>query len=171
MILGIDFDNVLFNTGEFDQYMRDNVEEMEHVEDPEPLDENGNYDPERHAEILGFDPEKIYSILHDLEKFIYDDVDALNELPEEVELLIVTRGNLRFQSTKIQNSGILDYVDDYVVVEKGSKEVEGIDFLIDDREKEHEQIDIPGMLFDRSKHSMNDAVEKVKKLREARSSV
>jgi len=171
VILGIDFDRVLFNTDEFDQYMRDNVDELEHVEDPEPLDENGNYDPERHAEILGFNPEKIYNILHDLEKFIYSDVEALDRLPEDVEKLIVTRGNLRFQSTKIENSGVLEHVDDYVVVEEGSKDVENIDFLVDDRKREHDQVSTPGMLFDRSKHSMEDVVEKVRKLNETRSSI
>ncbi|MFB6207822.1 MAG: hypothetical protein ABEJ69_00575 [Candidatus Nanohaloarchaea archaeon] len=156
MIVGIDFDRVLFNTDAFNEYLKEKTG-LHHV-DGEVHDDNGNYDLEKHARLCGVDPENVYQAMRDLERFLYDDVEQLEKLENVV---IVTRGEEQMQEAKIENSGVLEYVPDYIIVEEGSKDV-GIDFLVDDWEKELERVDVPGMLFDREKHSMEDVIKKVR---------
>ena len=49
--------------------------------------------------------------------------------------------------------------------EKSKDEVTDIDFLVDDSEEELQEADIPGFLFDREKHSINDVIEKIEEFR------
>ncbi|MFB6204548.1 MAG: hypothetical protein ABEJ75_02800 [Candidatus Nanohaloarchaea archaeon] len=160
MIVGIDFDRVLFDTDSFNKYLEDETG-LHHVEG-DVHDKNGNYDPGKHAELCGIDVEEIYSAMEDLERFLYDDVEKLQQLDSAV---IVTRGAKKFQERKIESSGVLKYVPEYIIVESGSKDV-GIDFLVDDWEKEIERAGVPGMLFDREKHDMRDVIERVQQEKE-----
>lgn len=158
MRIGIDFDRVLFDTDAFNEYMKQEVDGLHHV-DEEPVDENGNYDPGRHAELSGIDVEEVYSALDDLERFLFDDVHELEEL--EGEKVIVSRGNREFQMMKIRRSGVEKFVDEVVIVEDGSKNVAGIDFLVDDRVEEIDEAMVPGFIFNRDHHTISDLVEKV----------
>jgi len=162
MRIGIDFDRVLFDTDSFDEYMKQETEGLHHVE-ADVEDEYGNYDPEKHARECGIEPGKVWDALKKLEKFVYEDVEKLEELDEH-ELVIVTRGNQKFQRTKIENSGVEKFFDKVYTVQQGSKEVGEIEFLVDDREEELDQVDVPGFKFDRSKHEIEDIVEKVREL-------
>lgn len=160
MILGIDFDRVLFDTDAFDQRLKEEVEGFHHTEE-EPFDMNGNYSPEKHAEILGIPVERIYDgVRRCADEFLYPDIEKLEEIPAEV--VIVTRGEEKFQRLKIENSGVLEYIDSYMIVEQGDKQVDGIDLLVDDWEEEIEKVDIPGFLFDRQEHDLEDVAEWVK---------
>lgn len=160
MRIGVDFDRVLFDTDSFDQELKKKVDGLEHVEDP-PYDENGNYDPEMHAEILGISTDEIYETVQGIaSEFLFDDVDRLDGL--DCKVMIVSRGNQQFQSMKIEHSGALEFVDGYEIVEAGSKEKANIDLLVDDREAELERVKIPTMLFDRDRHGVKDIVEWVK---------
>ncbi|MFB6213322.1 MAG: hypothetical protein ABEJ07_02045 [Candidatus Nanohaloarchaea archaeon] len=157
MIVGIDFDRVLFDTDAFDRELKESVEGMHHTEE-EPYDENGNYSPEIHAEILGIDADSIYDAAAEIaSSFLYPDAARLEQVPCEV--VIVTRGEEKFQRIKVENSGVLGYVDSYIVIEDGDKELEELDMLVDDREEELDGAEIPTFLFDRKENDMEDIVE------------
>lgn len=156
MRIGIDFDRVLFDTDAFNEYIK-NETRLHHV-DAEVYDSQGNYDPERHAKACGIPVKEIYDAMENLERFLFDDVELLEKLDDVV---IVTRGEEEFQVRKLEGSGILEFVDDYIVVENGSKDVDGIDFLVDDWEKELDDAGVPGMVFDRERHGLKDVLEKV----------
>lgn len=162
MRIGIDFDRVLFKTDEFNDYLK-NEAGLQHVEE-DIYDENGCYSPEKHAEASGIDVEKIYVAMKDLNTFLYPDIDQLNQLKPEHELVIVTRGEKKFQSTKVKNSGAQRLLDELYIVQKGTKDVGDIDFLVDDRKKEIMDVKVPGMIFDREKHEAKDIIERIREL-------
>lgn len=158
MIVGVDFDRVLFDTDRFNEEMKE-ATGLHHVES-DVYDEDGNYSPEKHAEACEVDPASVYRFVEEnTRKFLYPDVKRLEEL--DYEVWIVTRGEEKFQKAKIENSGIAELVDEVKIVEDGGKDV-GIDFLIDDRRKELEMADLPGYVLDRSQENLGDAVEEVK---------
>lgn len=161
MKIGLDFDRVLFDTDSFDDFYKENTR-LFHV-DADVYDEFGDYDPSKHAKECGIDPETVYSIFEeDLSRFLYDDIDFLKKLKEEHTLIIVTRGNKRFQKAKIEASSILDYVDNFVIVEGERKDIADIEFLVDDREEEINSVDVPGMVFKREKHKLKDILDRIK---------
>ena len=144
MIIGIDFDRVLFRTDEFKEFLDSEI--------PGFLDEypqEGNYDPDMHAENLEVDVKKIFKALEHAADFIYDDLEALEELRDDFQLIIVSRGDPYFQEKKIVNSGVLEHVDGYFIVEDEDKDEVDIDFLVDDREAELERVSVPGLVLDR----------------------
>lgn len=159
MKIGLDFDRVLFKTDEFNEYLKDETG-LHHVEG-NVYDEHGCYSPKKHAEMCGIDVEKVYDAISNINQFLYADVDELNRLKPEHELVIVTRGEQRFQKEKVKASGAHRLFNQLFIVQEGSKEIKGIDFLVDDREEEIERVSIPGMIFDREKHSMNDVIDRI----------
>jgi|APHM01.1.fsa_nt_gi hypothetical protein len=156
MRIGLDFDRVLFKTDKFDEYLKKEVDGLEHV-DASPYNEHGVYSPKIHAELCGIDVEKIYSAMRELERFLYEDVEILEDTGHEV--VIVTRGEYEFQKRKIEGAGADQLVEDVFIVEKGPKNVGDIDFLIDDRKKELEKAEVPGFELDRQIHSLKDGLE------------
>lgn len=156
MKIGLDFDRVLFDTDSFNEYMKEKTG-LHHVE-KDVYDENGNYSPERHAEASGIDPENVYEAIKSLESFIYDDVELLRKLDDHT-LVIVTRGKEKYQRAKVEASGVEDIFEDVYVVEKGSKDVDGVEFLVDDREEEIHRAGIPGLVLDRDEHGMKHVVK------------
>ncbi|MFB6115610.1 MAG: hypothetical protein ABEK04_04905 [Candidatus Nanohalobium sp.] len=159
MKIGIDFDRVLFKTDEFNEYLKEETG-LHHV-DGNVYDEHGCYSPRKHAELCGIDVEKVYEVAGNVNQFLYPDVDELNRLKPEHELVIVTRGEHRFQEERVKGSGAHRLFDQLFIIQEGSKEIDSIDFLVDDREEEIERVSIPGMVFDREKHSLSDVVEKI----------
>lgn len=158
MIVGIDFDRVLFDTDRFNEELKE-ATELHHVE-AEVYDENGNYSPEKHAEAAGADTENIYEFVEqNARKYVYPDVEELEQLNHEI--WIVTRGEEKFQEAKIEGAGISNLAEKVVIVEEGDKAV-GVDFLIDDRVEELEKADIPGYVLDRARETLKDAIEEVK---------
>lgn len=157
MIIGLDFDRVLFDTDRFNEAMKE-ATGLHHV-DEDVYDEKGNYSPEKHAEACGVDPEKVYSFVEDVQNFLYDDIDQLEHLDHEI--WIVTRGEEKFQRAKIVGTGVKDLVDEVKIIEEGTKDV-GVDFLIDDRKEELKKSGLHGYVLDRSKESLKDAIEEVK---------
>lgn len=166
MRIGVDFDRVLFDTEEFKQYLEDEI--------PGFLDTYGlatgqGYDPERHAEIMDIDPDRIYDTLNYEEgRFLYEDVDKLDKWDSEHDVVIISRGDPEFQGTKIENAELgFEY---FIVTGKArenSKQLgEGtqhpgedpLDFLVDDRDYEHENFDGPGYHFRRPEDSLGDVV-------------
>jgi len=160
MRIGVDFDRVLFKTDKFNEYLKDDVEGLEHV-DASPYNEHGVYDPEIHAELCGIEVEKIYSVMQNLERFLYSDVDELEN--SEHEIILVSRGSREFQMHKIEGSEADQFVDKIFIVEKGPKNVGEIDFLIDDRKKELEDAEVPGFELDREIHSLKDGLKEAEK--------
>lgn len=161
MRIGLDFDRVLFDTDSFNKYLKENVEGLKHVE-ASPYNENEVYSPEIHAELCGIPVERIYEAISDTSQFLYPDVKVLSDLDDEV--IIVSRGEKEFQKAKIENSGILEYVDEFYVIEKGSKDQVDIDILVDDTLSETERANIPTVLFKREEDDLNDAIDKVKEV-------
>ena len=156
MKIGIDFDRVLFDTDKFNEYLKEETG-LHHV-DSDVYDEHGNYSPEKHAEASEVKVEKIYEVIEEgLEKFLYDDIEALSDIKNH-EFVIVTRGEYRFQRAKIKASGAEKYFEDVYTVQEGSKDVDSIKFLVDDREKEIERARIPGMVLDRERHTMKHLI-------------
>jgi FMN phosphatase YigB (HAD superfamily) len=151
MIIGFDFDRVLFQTKKFKEFLDDQIPGF-----LEKYPEEGRYDPEEHAERLGVEKEKIFEALKEAEGFVYGDLEVLEEFPEGFELVIVSRGDPSFQERKIRNSGALEFFDNFFIVEDESKDSVEIDFLVDDWRKEVEEAEVPGYVFDRSKESLED---------------
>lgn len=157
MIIGLDFDRVLFQTDRFKKFLDNEI--------PGFLDEypsEGNYDPETHAENLDVDVEKIFQALEHAERFLYDDIEALEGLRDDFQLIVVSRGDPYFQGRKIEDSGVLEHVDGFFIVEDEDKDEIDIDFLVDDREKEIDRVSVPGLVFDRSERALEDVIEAVR---------
>lgn len=159
MKIGVDFDRVLFDTDRFNQYMKANVDGLEHV-DASPYNENEVYSPEIHAELCGIPVERIYEAISDTSQFLYPDVELLEEV--DYDIVIVSRGEKEFQKAKIENSGVLKYVDDFYVIEKGAKDQVDIDVLVDDTLSETERVGIPSILFKREDQTLEDVIEELK---------
>ena len=162
MKIGIDFDRVLFKTDEFKQHLSERFKEFEETY-PEAK-ENGAYYPGKHAEVMDTTISEIFDELEKTSKFLYDDAEKLEELRNKNKVVIVSRGDQKFQEEKIRDSGVLDFVDDFHIVEERPKDTIDIDFLVDDWKKELERVDVPGFLFDRDKHSVDDIIRKVGEL-------
>jgi FMN phosphatase YigB (HAD superfamily) len=162
--IGIDFDHVLFDTEKFKRKLFDEIEQFNDTYD-QAKDKDGNYRPEKHAEILDIPVEKVHKAIKHSEECLYPDVKRLEEIPEEHEIIIVSRGDPDFQDEKIQSSGVLDYVESYVVVVDAPKdEAAEIDFLVDDAKVEHERADLPEnrkFLFQRPEDSIDDLVRRL----------
>lgn len=161
MKIGFDFDRVLFDTDSFNEHLKENVKGLKHV-DASPYNENEVYSPEIHAELCGIPVERIYEAISDTSKFLYSDVSLLNEIDDEV--VIVSRGEKEFQKAKIENSGILKYVEDFYVIEKGAKDQVDIDILIDDTLSETERVATPSIVFKREEETLEDVIEELKKI-------
>lgn len=162
MRVGIDFDRVLFKTDEFKQHLFDRFESFE--ETYEEAEINGFYNPQKHAELMGTTVEEIFDELQNTSEFLYDDVEKLKQLQERFEVIIVSRGDPVFQKGKIVDSGVQEYVDGYELVQKKPKDSVNIDFLVDDRQKEIERVDVPGFLFKRPDHTIEDVIREVRNL-------
>lgn len=162
--IGIDFDRVLFKTEAFKQHLFNQFEEFKDTYKDAEVD--GVYCPYKHAELMDTSVEKIFHELQNTSKFLYGDVSKLQDLPDRFEIVIVSRGDPVFQRGKIVDSGIKKYVQEYHIVQDKPKDSADIDFLVDDLEEELERVDIPGFLFNREKHSIDDIIRKVKELDE-----
>lgn len=157
MIVGFDFDRVLFKTNEFKDLLDEEVPGF-----LENYPDEGNYDPKVHAENIGVDVEEIFEVLKRSSDFLYRDIDRLEDLRENHRLIIVTRGDPYFQERKIVDSGILEHVDGYFIVQDEDKDEINIDFLVDDREKELEDVNVPGFLMNRGEDDLSDVIEAVR---------
>lgn len=157
MRLGIDFDRVLFRTDEFKQWLDNQIKGFSETY-PE-----GTYDPEEHADRLGIEVGEIYDALEEASRFLYSDIDLIRDLPGFLTPVIVSRGDPVFQKKKIKNSGVPKLVEDIEIVQDRPKDVADIDFLVDDREKEVREADVPGLVFRRGEEDLKDVIEEVRK--------
>ena len=148
MIVGLDFDRVLFRTDEFKEFLDNEIPGF-----LEKYPEEGNYNPDTHAENLGVDVKKIFKALNHSEDFVYEDIEALEELREDFQLIIVSRGDPYFQEKKI---------DGYFIVEEEDKDEVDIDFLVDDQEEEVERVSVPGLVLDRDVEGLDAVIEAVR---------
>lgn len=151
MKIGLDFDRVLFDTDSFNEYMKKETD-LEYV-DEDIYDEHGCYSPEKHAEASGINVEEVFDAIKDLDRFVYDDVELL-EGEDTHTLVIVTRGEEKYQRAKVEASGVKDIFEEVYVVQEGSKDVDTVEFLIDDREEEIHRARVPGIVLDREKHGI-----------------
>ncbi|MFB6203251.1 MAG: HAD-IA family hydrolase [Candidatus Nanohaloarchaea archaeon] len=156
MKIGIDFDRVLFDTDAFKDHLFSTFPDFDTTYDRAKQD--GVYDPERHARLMGVEPEEIYRELDRADRFLYSDVEVLKEVDHRV--VIVTRGDQEFQELKLERSGVLEYVDGYIVVQDAPKGRD-VDFLIDDREKEVQRADVPGHVMDRDREGLDEVLRRV----------
>lgn len=160
MRIGLDFDRVLFDTDSFDDFYKENVEGLRHIENPAPI-ENGVYDPEMHAELCGIPKERLWKVFEqDLSQFVYKDIDLLGELDHE--LVVVTRGHEKFQKLKAEASGITERVEEVIVVQEKSKDSVDIDLLVDDNEEEIKRVNIPSIKVERPEEGLEKVLEKVR---------
>jgi|APHM01.1.fsa_nt_gi hypothetical protein len=162
MNIGIDFDRVLFDTDRFNKYLKDETG-LYHVEE-DLYDEKGCYSPEKHAKACGIETEEIFDAMHDLNRFLYNDVDKLRDLKPRHNLFLVTRGQEKFQKQKVKASGAQRLFDQLTVVQGASKDIADIDYLVDDREDEIEAADIPGMVFKRGENTISDVINEIGEL-------
>lgn len=155
MKVGIDFDRVLFRTEKFKKLLFDRIESFEETY----TKVDGVYDPEKHAEILGIPEKRIHNALEEASKFLYSDTALLED--SEHEFIIVSRGDPVFQKEKIERSGAVKHVSDYIIVQERPKNVEGIDMLVDDLEEEIERAGVPGFHFNRDENDIRDILEEI----------
>lgn len=161
MKIGIDFDRVLFDTDGFKQVLKEELDGFEETY-KEAHDSNDNYSGEKHVELMDVSEKKYYEVFNRCSEFLYSDIKKLERLKEDFELFIVSRGEENYQRLKIENSGADKFFDKVIIVEEGSKDKVDIDFLVDDRKKEVERVEVPSMLFNREKHDAEDLCEKVR---------
>ncbi|MFB6159003.1 MAG: hypothetical protein ABEJ95_05100 [Candidatus Nanohalobium sp.] len=162
MKIGIDFDRVLFDTDSFNKYLKKHTG-LHHVES-DVYDRNGNYSPEKHAEACGIDVEEVYRTAENAQKFIYSDIEELEKLKPKHRLVLVTRGEQKLQEKKMEKTQVKQLFNEVHIIQEGSKDVDGIEFLVDDRKKEIEDAELPGMKFNREKHTAEDIVKQVRKI-------
>ena len=163
MRIGIDLDRVLFDTDSFDDFYKDKVEGLHHVEDPAPV-RHGCYDPEMHAEICGIPKQRIWNVFdHDLSDFVFADVDILDQLSNH-ELILVTRGHQKFQKRKAEASGIAEKMDEVHVVQEEPKDSVEIDLLVDDSDEELERVRVPGIQIKRPGEGLEKILKELEDL-------
>lgn len=161
MRIGIDFDRVLFDTDHFDDFYKEHVEGLYHVEDPAPV-KHGCYDPELHAELCEIPKDRIWQVFdHDLSQFIYPDIDLLDDLGDH-KLIIVTRGHEKFQRSKVEASKVSEKFDEIHVVQENAKDCIDIDLLVDDSDEELNKIDVPGIKISRPDEGLEKIIEEVR---------
>lgn len=159
MRIGIDFDRVLFDTDSFKKDLDEKFPEFSETYDKAKKD--GFYNLEEHAKLMDIHEEELLEEMRNCREYLYSDVEKLEKLREENEVVIVTRGDPVIQKEKLECSGVLQHVDGYEIVEEGTKDVAGIDLLVDDWEKEIERIDIPGIIIDRDKNGVEKIVNRL----------
>ena len=164
--IGIDFDRVLFQTDKFKRHLFKRFEQFEETYDDSV--KNGVYNPHVHAELMDTTVEDIFEEIQKTSEFLYDDVSRLQKLQEKFEVVIVSRGDPVFQREKIIDSGVTEYVDDFHIVQDKPKDVIDIEFLVDDLEEEIERIEVPGFLFNREKHSIEDIARRVNQMNQTK---
>ena len=163
MRIGIDLDRVLFDTDSFDDFYKEKVEGLYHVDEPAPV-KHGCYDPEMHASLCGIPKDRIWKVFeNDLSQFLYSDVDLLNELNQH-KLVLVTRGHEKFQRKKAEASGVSKIFDEIHVVQEESKDSIDIDILADDSNEELENISIPGIKINRPEEGIEKIIKKVENI-------
>jgi len=132
--IGVDFDRVLFDTDGFKKNLTEKFPEFNETYNQAKKD--SYYNLEKHARLLGVEEEKLLAEMRKCEEYLYSDVKKLEKLKDKHELLIVTRGDPVVQKEKLEYSGALEYFNGYEIVTDGSKDVRGIDFLVDDWKEE-----------------------------------
>ncbi|WEL23980.1 hypothetical protein [Candidatus Nanohalovita haloferacivicina] len=156
MKVGLDFDRVLFRTDEFKEEVL--FAEIENFQETySKID--GVYSPEKHAEKLGISIEKIMECLDRASEYLYEDIELLRD--SNHEFIIVSRGDPVFQEEKVQRSGALDFVEDHIILQDRTKDVEGIEFLVDDLKKEIQNANIEGFHFKRPENSLKDVLNRL----------
>lgn len=161
MKIGLDFDRVLFDTDSFKEFLFDEIDNFDETYQ-EAKEEF--YDPEKHAEILGIPQDRIYNVLSQADKFLYSDIKKLENFEADVEFIIISRGDNKFQNIKIEKSGALEHVDGVFIVQDGDKDVLDIDLLVDDSKKELDRVDVETFHFNRNEQSIEDILDRVKDL-------
>lgn len=165
MIVGFDFDRVLFDTRKFKDHLFRNLDGFDETYS-QAVDENNIYRPQKHAELMGISMEKFWDAVKYADQCLYDDVHKVEELPKDFTPIIVSRGAQRFQTAKIKNSGVLNHFNEFIIVQDRAKdEATGIDFLVDDAPIELERVSLPKenrILFKRSENSLEDVIQKLK---------
>lgn len=148
MIIGIDFDRVLFDTESFKDDISDDI--------PGFLDHyrknRSRYQTKPAAKDIPVQLSVLESALQNLESYLIEDVQALAD--SEHVFVIVSRGPQWFQRQKITNSNITTYIPRYIIVDTEPKDMANIDLLIDDSMDELNRISIPSFHFERHKHSV-----------------
>ena len=161
--VGIDFDRVLFDTDGFADALKEEFSFKEKTDAHYP---GGLYDIRAHAESSGVDPEKVIEFAEStIRDFTFDGLHHF----EELDAFVVTRGLRWWQELKVRNSGVLDYVDGFVVVDhpdigERDKQVGDIDLLVDDTEDELEAVGCETFHYDHTQHTPRDIVEKASDL-------
>jgi phosphomannomutase len=156
MKIGIDFDRVLFDTDSFKQELDTEFPKFGDTYDQAKKD--GFYNLQKHADIMGVSEEELLDEMRNCRKHLYSDIEELEKLRDEHEVIVVTRGDPVIQKEKLEYSGALEYVDGYEIITEGTKEVGGIDFLIDDWEEELERVELPGLHLDREKEGLDKII-------------
>lgn len=167
MIVGFDFDRVLFQTEKFKQHLFRSLEGFDETY-KDALDDNDIYQPKKHAEIMGVSMEEFWHAVEYADQCLHDDVHKIKELPNGFNPIIVSRGAQKFQTAKIKNSGILDYLNEFIIVQNRAKdEATGIEFLVDDATIELERTSLPNdrkMHFKRSENELQDVIDRLNEL-------
>jgi N-acetylglucosamine-1-phosphate uridyltransferase (contains nucleotidyltransferase and I-patch acetyltransferase domains) len=162
--VGIDFDRVLFDTDGFADALKDEFSFEEKTDAHYP---GGLYDIRSHARSSGVDPERVIEFAENsIRDFTFDGLHHF----EDLDAFVVTRGLRWWQELKVRNSGVLEYVDGFIVVDHHSiaqrdKQVSGIDLLVDDTKEELEAVGCETFHYDHTEHTPRDIVERASELK------
>lgn len=156
MRVGIDLDEVLFDTDRFKSRLKREFPDFE--ESYESSKSGGLYRFEEHAERMGVDPARVLELAGSSSDLVLDRVEKLESLDHE--LILVSKGREEFQRAKIQGTRLKQVFDEVHVFEEFElpKDEADIDFLIDDRESELEKVEVPGRRFDLESGSVEDLI-------------
>jgi hypothetical protein len=148
MIVGIDFDRVLFDTESFKDRLDDHHPGfLKHYDNNRFL-----YQTKPRDDDIPVPGAELETTLADLQPYLIDNAEALRE--SDQTFVIVSRGPQWFQRKKITNSGITTYIPRYTIVDTEPKDMTNIDFLIDDNQDELQRISIPSFHFNRREHTV-----------------
>jgi hypothetical protein len=149
MIVGIDFDRVLFDTEAFKEEL-----EAHHPGFLEHYDNNRYlYQTKPGDDDIPVPVSELEATMSELQPYLIENVEALSK--SDLTFVIVSRGPQWFQRKKISNSNITTYIPRYITVDTEPKDMTNIDYLIDDNQDELQRISIPSFHFKRQEHTVD----------------
>lgn len=170
MTIAVDFDHVLFDSSGFYEQIPVDPDDFKDTFETVYLENGKEYRIRDHVRKLNQHPEYDVSPT-DLEELYgkapqYLRRDGLQELTDRYDVVIATRATHQgWQRQKVTASGADRYVEDVIVVQgeptENPKTVTDADVLIDDRQYEHANVDMPGYRFDEEEDTFDDMLQEV----------
>lgn len=170
MQIFIDFDDVIFNTKKFkhdfkEMFLTHGISSEifdKYYNDPNDIRAIKTFDPwkqiERINEELGIDTDKLTQFVDgfiaDISEYVFEDVEEFAGSVGAGNICVVSFGEREFQTKKIENSKINNFIKDIVVTEESK--ADAINEII-----EKENVKMPDRIF-----FLDDRIEQIREVKE-----